>query len=112
MEEQKQEAVQADPADVEKNKVIAILAYFIFFIPLLAAKDSKFAMYHCNQALVLFLTALVVYIIGIVVPFIGWFVILPLGMVVVLIFAILGIINAAGGQMKPLPVIGKFQIIK
>jgi len=60
----------------------------------------------------LFLTALVVYIIGIVVPFIGWFVILPLGMVVVLIFAILGIINAAGGQMKPLPVIGKFQIIK
>jgi uncharacterized membrane protein len=112
MEEQKQEVVQADPADAEKNKVIAILAYFIFFIPLLAAKDSKFAMYHGNQGLVLFLTTLVVYIVGIVVPFIGWFIILPLGMVVVLIFAILGIINAAGGQMKPLPLIGKFQIIK
>ncbi len=47
--------LQPDPEDVEKNKAMAILAYIIFFIPLLAAKESKFAMYHANQGLNLFL---------------------------------------------------------
>ncbi len=37
---------------------MAVLAYIIFLIPLLAAKDSKFARYHTNQGLVLFLAAL------------------------------------------------------
>ena len=38
--------------DVEKNKTMAILAWFIFFLPLLTdAKDSKFAKFHANQSL-------------------------------------------------------------
>jgi hypothetical protein len=41
-------AVQPDPSDVQRNKGMAVLAYIIFFIPLLAARDSKFAMYHAN----------------------------------------------------------------
>lgn len=104
--------LQPDPADVEKNKVMAILAYIIFFIPLLAAKESKFAMYHANQGLVLFLLAIAVSIVGSIIPLLGWFVILPIGSLLVLILAILGIVNAAKGEMKPLPVIGKISIIK
>jgi uncharacterized membrane protein len=103
---------QADPADAEKNKLMGILAYIIFFIPLLAAKDSKFAMYHANQGLVLFLAALAVSILGSIIPLLGWFLILPLGMLAVFIFAILGIINASKGLMKPLPLIGGISIIK
>ena len=61
-----------------KNKVMAILAYIIFFIPLLAAKESKFAMYHANQGLVLFLLAVAVSIVGTIIP-LGWFLILPIG---------------------------------
>lgn len=98
--------------DVESNKVMAILAYIIFFIPLIAAKDSKFAVYHANQGLVLFLTAVAVNVIGSIIPIIGWFFILTLGNLAVLILAVLGIINAAKGLMKPLPLIGGISIIK
>lgn len=101
-----------DPQDVEKNKVMAILAYIIFFIPLIAARDSRFAMFHGNQGLVLFLAAVVINIVGGIIPFIGWFIILPFGWIAVLILAIIGIINASKGEMKPLPVIGGITIIK
>lgn len=103
---------EVDPADVEKNKVMGILAYIIFLIPLLAARDSKFAMYHANQGLVLFLLAVAVNIVGSIIPIIGWFVIMTLGNLCVFILAILGIVNAAQGQLKPLPLIGKINIIQ
>ncbi|HPL93320.1 MAG TPA: hypothetical protein PLB38_03500 [bacterium] len=48
--------------DIEKNKVMAILAYIIWLIPYLGAKDSKFAMYHAKQGLVLFLASLALYV--------------------------------------------------
>ena len=37
-----------DSRDVEDNKVMAILAYIwiLFLVPLLAAKNSRFARYH------------------------------------------------------------------
>ncbi|MEI8042594.1 MAG: DUF4339 domain-containing protein [Verrucomicrobiota bacterium] len=40
-----------DPADVDKNKIFAVLAYLgiLFLVPLLAAKESRFARYHTNQ---------------------------------------------------------------
>jgi uncharacterized membrane protein len=105
-------APQADKADVEKNKAMAILAYFIFFIPLLAAKDSKFAMYHANQGLLLFLLILAVNVVGGMIPLIGWFLILPLGNLFCFVLFILGVINASKGEMKPLPLIGKISILK
>src|SRR5690554_2829220 len=109
---QPQVNLQADAADVEKNKIMGILAYIIFFIPLLAVRDSKFAMYHANQGLVLFLAGIVVSILGSIIPLLGWFLILPLGMLAVTVLAIIGIINAAKGLLKPLPVIGGISIIK
>lgn len=98
--------------DVEDNKVMAILAYIIFFIPLLAARESTFAMYHANQGLLLFLLAVGINIVGTIIPFIGWMFILPLGNLLVLALAILGIINAAKGDEKPLPILGKYRLIK
>ena len=98
--------------DVEKNKTMAILAYFIFFLPMLTdAKNSEFAMFHANQALVLMLTGVAVSIIGTIIPFLGWFLILPFGMLFVVILAIMGIINAANGKMNRLPIIGSIHIL-
>jgi uncharacterized membrane protein len=114
MEDQNVEQVQEqgfERDDIEKNKVMAILAYLIFLLPLLAAKESKFAMYHTNQGLVLFLTAVAVNVIGGIVPFIGWLIVLPLGNLFVFVLAILGIINAAKGEAKPLPLIGGIKIL-
>lgn len=104
--------VFVDPQDAEKNKFMGILAYIIFFIPWLAAKESKFAMYHVNQGFVLFLAGIAVSIVGTIIPLLGWLIILPIGTLVVFIFAILGIINAAKGLCKPLPLIGGINIIK
>lgn len=100
-----------DPADVEKNKGMAIVAYIIFFIPLLAAKDSPFAMYHANQGLTLFLAAVAVNIVFTIIPIIGW-ILLPFANLAVVVLAIIGIVNAANGTTKPLPLIGSITLLK
>ncbi|WP_425464844.1 DUF4870 domain-containing protein [Paenibacillus piri] len=101
----------ADPADVNANKWIGVLAYIIFFIPLLAAKDSRFAMYHANQGLVLLILSIACNIVLGMIPVIGW-ILLPLANLATLVLAIIGIIQAANGQIKPLPIIGSITIIK
>lgn len=111
-EEKRGPEVEANLEDAEKNLAMGILAYILFFIPLLAARDSKFAMYHANQGLLLFLTALIINVVGGIIPVIGWFLIIPLGDLFVLILAVMGIVNAARKETKPLPLIGKYEIIK
>ena len=101
----------ADPADVNANKWIGVLAYILFFIPLLAAKDSRFAMYHANQGLVLLILCIACNIVLSIIPIIGW-ILLPLANLATLVLAIIGIIQAANGQLKPLPIIGSITIIK
>ncbi|MCQ6562375.1 DUF4870 domain-containing protein [Paenibacillus mendelii] len=102
---------QPDPNDVQTNKVMAILAYILFFLPLLAAKDSPFAMYHANQGLVLLLASVAVNIVLSIIPIIGW-ILLPFANLAVLVFVIIGMVNAANGRMKPLPLIGTVSILK
>ena len=99
-----------DAQDIEKNKVMALLAYIIFLIPLLAAKDSKFARFHTNQGLVLFIGAILSSVIT-VIPIIGW-IIAPIAGLAITVLAIIGIVNAIGGKAKELPIIGKFKILK
>lgn len=108
-EEHKKEEKPAS-SDVEKNKTMGVLAYFIFFLPLLSAKDSKFAMYHANQSVIL-LIAWVISVAINVIPVIGT-IVSPLAGLAVFILWIIGIINAAQGQMKPIPYIGNYTIIK
>ncbi|MBQ7837427.1 MAG: hypothetical protein IJ395_02285 [Clostridia bacterium] len=99
-----------DAQDIEKNKVMAVLAYILFFIPLLAAKDSKFARFHANQGLVLFLGGIIASVVA-VIPVIGW-IVAPIAGLVITVLAIIGILNALNGRAKELPVIGKFKILK
>lgn len=99
------------PEDIEKNKVVSALAYIIFFLPLIICSDSPFGKYHANQGLLLLLVSIAGNIILGIIPIIGW-VLIPLFSLAVLVFAILGIVNAAGGKAKELPLFGKFRIIK
>lgn len=101
-----------DKNDIEKNKGVAALAYLIFFIPLLVAKESKFAKFHANQGLNLLLLSLAVNVVGGMIPIIGWFIILPLGGVLTLVLFIMGIINAINGETKKLPLIGNVELLK
>lgn len=103
---------QFDPADIEANKMMALLSYLIFFIPLLVAKDSPYAKFHANQGLTLFLAGVIVSIAGSIIPFLGWFLILPIGCIIVAVLGVIGIINAWKGLAKELPIIGKIKLIK
>ncbi len=112
-----------DANDIIQNKAMAILAYFgpLCFIPMFAAKDSKFARFHANQGLVLLIACVawsIAYsILNAIILAISWrlyFISSIIGLLslVFLLLAIIGIINAANGKAKELPIIGKFKILK
>lgn len=98
-------------------KAIAIVGYIIpilFFIPLLSdAKKNAYAKFHANQQLNLLLWWVVGHVAAaiLMVILIGalLYVVVYVGGVILLV---MGVINAANGQMKPLPLIGKIQLIK
>ncbi|MBR4433331.1 MAG: hypothetical protein IKS80_02350 [Bacteroidaceae bacterium] len=99
-----------DPADVENYRIVSLFAYlgFLFIVPLIAGKDSKYARFHTNQGIILFIfSAILAFLVRF--PHVGW--IFALGEVVVVIFTILGIINAVTGKARELPLIGKFRIL-
>jgi len=100
-----------DPKDVEQNKGMAIIAYLLFFIPLIAAKDSKFALFHANQGLTLFLAALAVNVVLGIIPILGW-ILLPFANLAILLLVVLGIVAAAQGRVKELPIIGQYTLLK
>lgn len=114
---------QFDPADVEKNKVMSVFAYlsWLVLIPIFAAKDSKFARFHANQGLVLFIASAIYgvlsWVLSEILLAITWrlyflTVIIDLLSLAFLALAILGIVYAATGKAKELPVIGKIRILK
>jgi len=123
-------AAQAEvtPEDVQNNKAFAILAYFwlLVLVPIFAAKESKFARFHANQGLVLCIVETAWWLINFIITAILihalswstlwllslWGVIYWLVSVGIFVFAIIGIVNAAQGSTKPLPIFGKFKILK
>jgi len=98
-------------------KVLAIVGYilpFLFFIPLLSDdKTNKFARFHANQQLLLLLFWVIGNIVSslLMTVLIG-FLVYPVVYVIGIIYMVLGIVNVANGEMKELPVLGKYQLIK
>jgi uncharacterized membrane protein len=98
---------QMDQADVEKNKVMAVLAYIFFPIPLLLAKDSKFVRFHTNQGLLIVLVNILILLLSNLFGGIAGLLYL-----VTQVFWIMGLIGASSGKAKPLPLIGGIRLIK
>ncbi len=113
--------------DASANKGMAILSYFglLVLIPIFAAKRSPFARFHANQGLVCFLFEVVYSIVKGVLenilvavffltPWLATLLsaVLELASLVFLALSIIGIVNAAKGEMKELPVIGKIRLLK
>jgi uncharacterized membrane protein len=99
------------PEDIEGNKVMAGLAYILFFLPLVVCPDSPFGRYHANQGLLLLLLGMGGSVVLSIIPVIGW-ILLPFFALGVFILAIIGLINGLTGKAKALPIIGKYQLIK
>jgi uncharacterized membrane protein len=116
--------------DASDNKLMGVLSYIIFIVPLLsgAYKTSAFVKYHLNQGIVfvmsyfgwnvlsMIMTSLIqvrsVNWLGYTYSYTpGWLTtLLWLGNVTLVVINIIGIINAARGETKPLPILGKFNI--
>jgi uncharacterized membrane protein len=97
--------INVTPEEIDSGKTMAIIAYFIFFVPLLVedAKKNKFAMFHTEQSIVLFIIQVIVIIVGTITCGIGYILYIPL-----LVFYVMGIVYAAQGQVKEIPLVGKF----
>jgi len=105
--------------DVGDHKTLAIVGYILpilFFLPLLSEEGKKnaFARFHANQHLIFLIAIFGLYILHNILFtmfFMGGFFIMQLINIAFLAFVIIGIINAAKGEMKELPLIGSFKIL-
>lgn len=101
-------------SSADQNKTFEIVGYilpFLFFIPLTSdAKNDPAAKFHANQQLLL----LIYWVGGMIVMTILPFLLLlsPIHAIIGIVLAIMGAMNANKGEMKELPVIGKFTLLK
>lgn len=108
--------------DQSNTILFSILSYIgiLWLIPLLVEKNDKVVRFHVNQGIVFIFDIIGSIAVGILSAI---FVFIPvisfLGVVIASLFGILcfvlmiiGIVNAANKSEKPLPIIGKFQILK
>jgi uncharacterized membrane protein len=103
------------------GKLYAILGYilpFLFFLPMVidSLKGNAFARFHANQQLILLILWIgVQFVLGNVLYMVlgmGAYALMPILNLAILVLAIMGIVHAAQGQMKELPVVGKFKLLK
>ena len=125
-------------ADVQANKGISVLSYFgiLLLIPLFARKDSEYCKFHVKQGATLFALDIVILIVRAIVlaisraifkgelvyGYITYFYqdsiitrilsfMFSAVMIAILVLDIIGIVNAATGKKKELPLVGQIPFI-
>ena len=125
-----------DPEDIALNNRLSFLSYIgaLVLVPIFCVKKSKFARYHANQGLILFIVEFAYGVIQMILDLIlkaifplhysltlslvrnpAYYIIsvlLSLAWVALIFLNVTGIINAVKGKAKELPIIGKFKILK
>ena len=116
-------------SDAEANKTMAILAYILFFVPLLtgAHKSSEFVKFHTNQGIVIALGSIAYGIVSSILLTMlsgmflfagGWGIyglfssLIGLLWLAPTVFAVMGIVSAVQGKTQPLPIIGNIKLLK
>jgi len=93
-------------ASHEKNTSMAIVAYFLFFVPLLTEdKKDPFVMFHARQGFLVFVTSIIASVLNMTI------ILMPFGILMfagTIALAIIGILHAAQGKEEKLPIIGDF----
>lgn len=106
--------------DMSQYQTFAILGYiipFLFFLPLLddKIKQVPYVRFHANQQMILLVVIFGSYILHSflfgMMMILGYYVAQILNLAII-VLAIIGIFNAYKGQMKELPLIGRFRLLK
>ena len=100
-------------APATEDRTVAILSYltiigFIVALILHSSKKTALGSFHLRQCLGLIVSAIALSIAGMVlvfIPFIGWLAVLA-GWLGFLVLWVMGLIAAASGEQKPVPVLG------
>ncbi len=95
---------EADKKDMQENKLMAVIAYFslLFLVPLLFARQSKYAQFHAKQGLVLFVAGFLLNIVGMAVRAAA------LTNLVCIIASIYFAVQAWNGSYEEIPYIGQY----
>ncbi|MBY0538913.1 hypothetical protein K2P56_00570 [Patescibacteria group bacterium] len=99
---------EAKKSEPDNSTVMAALAYIgpLVIVSYIVAKDTPFVKFHIKQGLVLLVIEVALWFLGgmlwAFIPFMG------LINLVVLVFAIMGIINAVNKKEQELPLVGSF----
>lgn len=113
--------------EAEGSRFVCAISYIgiLFFVPLIAYPNSRFAKFHANQALVLLIASIILrtaceamsalfyalpLLPNMVGNFGGWVFDLA-AWALPLAGTIFGFVNAVNGKEQPLPLIGKFNLI-
>lgn len=103
----------AIPVVANEDRTVAIVSY-LTFIGLIVAivihgnRKTALGAYHLRQALGLTICAIVMWVVATVlafIPIIGWLIMLVVWIGLFILW-LMGLIAAASGQMKPVPVLG------
>lgn len=103
------------------NAGYGILSYLgiLIIVPILdeGFRKTKYGKLHLNQAIILYAIGFGAGFVSRVffaIPYVGWVLQIPLAILSVGLFVlwIMGIISAAQGEMKKLPLIGDIELIK
>lgn len=105
---------QYDKQDIDNNLLMGILAYvsILVLVPIFMAPNSKYARFHANQGLILFIAEIVLILIGSILRFSVVGFICGIFWLIIAVFCVIGIVNVVQGKAKELPVIGFLKILK
>lgn len=103
------------PPPATEDRTVAILSYLTiigFIVALVLHSNKKTALggYHLRQCLGMIVTAIALSIGGMVlmfIPIIGWLTVMA-AWIGFLVLWVMGLIAAASGQQKPVPVLGAY----
>lgn len=105
---------QFNEAPQNEDKTVAILSYitligWIIALVMHNGNKTKLGAYHLRQTLGIFVIGICFMVVNMVlafIPVIGWLLSMGIG-VTILVFWILGLVAAANGEMKPIPIVGE-----
>ena len=101
------------PREYSRSAILTVSAfsYILFFLPFIFCRNEPFAKYHLNQALVLWIFVIPLYLIFAFIPDINIYV-LPVISLFHIFAIMVGISNVIRSKARPLPIIGRIIIIK
>ncbi|HVZ65915.1 MAG TPA: DUF4870 domain-containing protein [Lacunisphaera sp.] len=105
----------AAPVTTAEDRTVAIVSYltiigFIVALILHMNKKTVLGAFHLRQCLGLIITAIALGVAGMIVmfiPVIGWLAMMACWLALLVLW-VMGLIAAASGQQKPLPVVGEY----